>query len=225
MGSQDASNMPRLQQTMLGLMEEMKEVRKTNEKVIDALEKVKKLEDGMDELKKENTDLREQMNRQGEIIKQHQAFFERLDQKERAQNLVIVGIEEERGRDKEKAIEIIKKLVDDGAQDELASRIEMTRRIGAAADGKKRPLLVVMATKEERDLIVERGRNTALGANVRVKKDTHPAVRAEWKRLFDQRTAEESKPENSGCQITLDLKKRQLLRDGVVIDSWCAQLF
>jgi len=224
-GSQDDSRLQNLQQTMIALIEEIKEVRKTNEQVIDALEKVKKLEDGVDELKKENSELREQMKKQGEIIKQHQAFFERLDQKDRAQNLIIVGTDEEGGRDKEKALEIIKKLVDGGAQSELASRIKMTRRIGTAAEGKRRPLLVVMSTKEERDLIVEKARNTVLGANVRVKKDTHPAIRAEWTRLFDQKTAEENKPENAGCQITLDLKKRQLLRDGVVIDSWCAQLF
>lgn len=55
---------------------------------------------------------------------------------------------------------------------------------------------------------------------IRVKKDMHPSVRNEWKRLFEAKEAELRKPENAGKVVELDLKKRQITCDGLVIDSW-----
>ena len=53
-----------------------------------------------------------------------------------------------------------------------------------------------------------------------MKKDVHPAIRKEWKRLRDVEAAEKVKPVNQGCTIQLDYKCREVNRDGVVIDKW-----
>jgi hypothetical protein len=45
---------------------------------------------------------------------------------------------------------------------------------------------------------------------VKVKKDGHPAVRAEWTRLFAVKAAEEAKAGNSGRVVELNWKKRQV---------------
>ena len=58
-----------------------------------------------------------------------------------------------------------------------------------------------------------------------VKKDTHPGVRKEWKRLYDAMAQEQRKPENAGANIQLDKKERVLRRDGRVIDKWKPSFF
>ena len=57
-------------------------------------------------------------------------------------------------------------------------------------------------------------------SKVFIKKDQHPFVRREWGRLHAVMKEEKSKPENTGCNINLDPKKREILKDGVVIDQW-----
>ena len=61
--------------------------------------------------------------------------------------------------------------------------------------------------------------------HVYVKKDIHPAVRKEWRRLKDAEKSEKEKPCNQGCDIRLDTNKRELLRDGVIIDRWSPSFF
>ena len=58
-----------------------------------------------------------------------------------------------------------------------------------------------------------------------VKKDLHPAVREEWKRLHTVQATEKNRPENQGCHIRLDVKERKLYRDGIVIDEWKLNYF
>ena len=58
-----------------------------------------------------------------------------------------------------------------------------------------------------------------------IKKDVHPAVRNEWKKLEDVEMVEKNRPENVGCTIRLDSRERKIYRDGVVIDQWNAYPF
>ena len=44
-------------------------------------------------------------------------------------------------------------------------------------------------------------------ARIYLKRDVHPSMRKEWKRLFKSLKSESAKPENSGCDITTDKKK------------------
>ncbi len=58
-----------------------------------------------------------------------------------------------------------------------------------------------------------------------MKKDVHPSVRKEWRRLPDVEAAEKAKPENVGCVIRLDTRERKVYKDDTVIDAWNAQFF
>ena len=53
-----------------------------------------------------------------------------------------------------------------------------------------------------------------------IKKDMHPSVRTEWRRLREAEKAERERPENAGCNIQFNVRERKLYKDGVVIDKW-----
>ena len=95
------------------------------------------------------------------------------------------------------------------------------KRIGVKVEGKVRALLVTVLLEEKRNDFVQKARNNNdLGTGIRVKKDSHPAVRAEWTRLFNLKATEEAKAENAGKVVAIDMKKRHVTIDGQIIDSW-----
>ena len=61
-------------------------------------------------------------------------------------------------------------------------------------------------------------RNIQQIKDVCLKKDQHPAIHAEWRRMFMAEKEERDKPENVGSNIVFDKKKRILLKDNVVND-------
>ena len=66
----------------------------------------------------------------------------------------------------------------------------------------------------------EVGEVNVKGSKVYLKRDQHPSIRREWKRLYDVLKAELQKPENVGHHLVLDYKNKQVKRDNLVIDSW-----
>lgn len=180
----------------------------------------------MHDMKRENDDLKAQMKQQGEVLKQQQMFLEKIDSKERRNNLIITGIPEAggTGSDLSKVKKIFETL---GGNITDGSIITSTKRLGIEAADRARPILVVVTSMAMRNRIVDASRSCTHASmnGIRIKKDAHPAVRAEWKRLFETKEAEERKPENVDRNIVLNIKKRQVTCDGQVIDSWCHQLF
>ena len=91
-------------------------------------------------------------------------------------------------------------------------------------NGRNRPILAKAPSKEQRDKILENTKALREASpsyrRIYVKKDVHPAIRKEWKRLRDVEAAEKAKPVNQGWTIQLDYKRREVTRDGVVIDKW-----
>lgn len=89
--------------------------------------------------------------------------------------------------------------------------------------------MVTVASKEVRDKILEKARALEeageVYSRIYIKRDVHPSVRAEWKRLRDAERKETERSENAGCVVRLDTKERKLWRDGVVIDTWNQQFF
>ena len=63
------------------------------------------------------------------------------------------------------------------------------KQLGDVQEGKCRPILVETESTTIRNRIVAHAKNLKDDGEqykkIRVKKDTHPAVRREWKRLFD----------------------------------------
>lgn len=89
---------------------------------------------------------------------------------------------------------------------------------------RRRPILVTANNKQMRGEILENAKKlkqaTAAYNKIYIKKDIHPCIRKEWKRLHDAEKEEQKRPENVGCVIRFDPKERKLYRDGTVIDCW-----
>jgi hypothetical protein len=217
-----------LKDLMQQMLDEMAELPQSNEKFTAALDRMQQMESDILGLKKENAGLKEQLKKQGQVLRQQQMFLERIDTKERANNLIIVGVPEGvflgSQNDTEKVHKVLEPLGEGLTTD---NAITSVKRIGAPEAGKTRPILTIVKTNELRNKIVNAARSSTqeLMKDIQVKKDMDPSVRAEWKRLFDSKKAEEEKPENANRRVVLDFKKRQVTCDGQIVDSWCNQLF
>jgi hypothetical protein len=144
--------------------------------------------------------------------------MERLDQKERACN-IITGLEE--GENDEVRVKNFIAKVQPAAESEFKN----SKRLGQQDDERVRPVMVTMTNSEIRNSVVEKARTHKGLGQAKVKKDSHPAVRAEWTRLFAVVETEKAKADNVGRNIRLDIKKRQVLCNDEVIDSWKGNIF
>ena len=151
-------------------------------------------------------------------------FLENIDRKERENHLVVLGVPEESesldeaSNDSDKLEKIWTKMGVD------ATRVSY-RRLGKNVQvGKKRPLLVVVRSKEKRDNVLDKAKTLKdagdLYARIYVKKDQHPEVRKEWNRLREPEQNERNRPDNQHATIRLDTRERKLYRNYIVIDSW-----
>ena len=208
----DVGAVARLEEKLLSIATELSELRRT----ISSSEKNtnKKLEE-----------MQERIGKQADIIMQQQLFLEKIDRKERETNIIVLGVPDVQTaldgatNDDEKLNKVWEVLEDN-------TEIRSHRRLGRHDPGntRTRPILVTVATKDARDKVLEKTsklktRGAAFG-KIYVKKDIHPAVREEWKRLRAAETTEKERPENQGCTIRFDARERKLYRNGVVIDGW-----
>lgn len=179
-------------------------------------------------INKKLENLQAQVDKQAEIMSKQQRFLETLDRKERESNLVFLGVPDEnesldgRTTDERKVTKILEQI---GVNENIRSH----RRLGNSAGDRKRPILVTVASKDVRDKILEKTKALKEAGEVYhriyIKRDVHPSVRAEWKRLREAERKEKERPENVGCVIRLDTKERNLYRDRVIIDTWKQQFF
>ena len=217
-----------LREMMGKILEEMGEIRKTNERMLNVLGRIETMEEEMKVLKKENSALKEQLTKHFEVVEKQQSFLERIDSKERSTNLIVLGVPEGDFLETQSDVDKIQKVINLVDRDSVgATRITSLKRLGQQSGGKTRPILVSLPTMEDRNRLVGAARETEHESlvGIKLKKDTHPSVRAEWKRLFDAKRNEEEKAENAGKTIEMDMKKRQLICDGQVVDSWSNKNF
>ncbi len=188
---------------------------------------------------KKFTELQSQLDRQSEILAKQQQFLEKIDRKERENNLVILGVPDEH-----EALDGA--VTEEGKLAKVWEKIGVTnvagtsRRLGGRSDAgnrggrgdagnRRRPILLTIEDKEQRTRILENAKRLKtsgdLYSKVYIKKDVHPSVRNEWRRLRTAEATERERPENTGCVIRLDTRERKLYRDDVVIDSWNPQFF
>ena len=127
----------------------------------------------------------------------------------------------------EQKIECILRKIDHDNRDIIKSR-----RLGQVPgnDAQKiRPIEVTLTSLLPRDKILQdapklNGKGEPF-SRIRIKKDLHPAVRQEWKRLKDLEETEKARPENAGSNITIDYRRRVLLKDNVTIATWQPKFF
>ena len=173
------------------------------------------------------------INKQSEILTKQQMYLESVDRKKREKNLIILGVPENNTNldgcsgDEAKITNIWEKI------DETCTRISH-KRLGKEdqdkiRDGKVRPILIVVDSKETRDTVLEKAKALSTkGENYKkiyIKKDIHPEVRKEWDRLRAAETREKADPNNVGATIRLDTRERKLYRNDTVIDSWTPHPF
>ena len=179
-----------------------------------------------------NTKLDELTNRitkQDEIIKNQQIAFEKIDAEKRENKLVVLGVPDEQESldgatdDKTKLAKVWESIGE-------SCVVQAHQRLGRQEAGRSRPILVTVARREERDAVI--GRAKQLKNDVRepfkkvfIKKDTHPAVRREWGRLWNVVRVEKARPENLHVDIRLDPRERKVYRGDVEIASWNASNF
>ena len=172
---------------------------------------------------KELTDV---IKKQSEVILQHQLFLEQLDRKNRENNLVLFGIPDEQsafdgGTSEEDKIQKVLGIVE-ADSDAVVRSHRMLGRPDQVNNNRPRPVLIRVDSKFIRDKVLEKAKKLKdlndPFKKVYIKKDSHPEVRKEWKRLRD---AEEAETRNNvGCDIRLDFKQRVLYKDGCIIDKW-----
>lgn len=172
-------------------------------------------------------ELQDQVTKQQEVIARQQRFLEDIDRKARECNLVLLGIPEEQ-ESLEGATTDAAKIQKVWTTTGSSVGVRTSRRLGRAG-GRRRPVLVTVASREDRDAVLERAKHLKEAGEtfkrIFVKKDTHPAVREEWKRLKDAEKTEKEKPENADCNIYINYKERQLYRDREVIDRFSLMSF
>lgn len=180
-------------------------------------------------------ELRERVNRQEQILAKQQQFLEALDRREREANIVVLGVPDDNEAmegattDQEKLNKIWAKIGVSGVAATHRRLGGNTRTGDEPTPRRNRPILLTLQNKDQRTNILDNARRLKDAgegfSRIYIKKDVHPSVRREWKRLRDAEAAERSRPENAGSVIRLDTRERKLYRDGDVIDSWNPQFF
>ena len=178
-------------------------------------------------------ELQSQVDKQAEIITNHQRFLENIDRKEQECNLIITGVLDEHESlegatlDSEKITKIWKKV-------SATTEVREARRLGNSVsntDGtpRRRAMFVTVANRDERDVVLGKAKTLKTSGDtynkIYIKKNVHPSVRVEWRRLRDAEKTEKERPENVGCNIYLNTQERQLYKDGEVIDKWSVMGF
>lgn len=209
------------QDTLQIILREIRSIKVEQEKTTKALEDVSKLRTEVETLKAK-------VNTQSMVFEKQQLFLEKLDARDRIQNLIISGVSEERqiegsSTDDQKIALIFEKLECDDIQDYTSERL------GSSTEGRTRPIKIQVQSQAVRDQIVSRSKRLKEAGEpfnrIYIKKDTHPMVRKEWKRLFQAKDAESDKPENVGKEVRIDMKTRTLRIDDVVVDRWKPTFF
>ena len=166
-------------------------------------------------------EMQAQVDKQAEILSKQQRYLER---KERANDLIVTGVPDENDS-------LDGATTEEDKLEKIWSKVgvhvvmQFHWRLGRRDDrNSRRAILVTLAGKSTRDRILETTnqlKNAGGDYNrICIKKDVHPSIMKEWKRLYGEERAEKERPENAGCEVRLDARERKLYPDGGVIASW-----
>ncbi len=223
----DKSDTPKdteVQSTLDKILSEITLIKTGQETINKAIEEIPKLQ-------KQVNELRDLVNGQSAVIDQQQRFIEQLDNTSRECNLVVTGVPEDS--------QFLQSDGDQGKIQALAAELDIADigsykvfRLGSKHKDRMRPLLLKLSSPELRNrFLTNRSKLKDQDATkkVFVKKDTHPAVRNEWRRLRERektlQAEEQAKAPQDRHKIELDPKKRAILRDSEVVDSWKPSYF
>lgn len=176
----------------------------------------------MQKLEIENSTLKKEIKSVWSAMDDQVRYLEKLDSRERANKFVVFGVPENAwqgcSNDADK-ISLIATTT--GCQIDAFT----AKRVGTRKQDPTvcRPIHVTLTESSKRNQIVEKLReifNHSPFANVRVKKDVHPAVRREWGRLYASFDKHKNDPGNAGHDVDFDKVKRCITRDNVIVEAW-----
>ena len=155
-------------------------------------------------------------------------MLETYDAKSRSSQVIIYGVKEDDDTLGETDNDRVLKIIDEtkAFQNGSLGAIQ-SRRVGNTPSQPGKPpraLLVTLQNADQQRKLLENAKK--LGSvdgfkKIYIKKDKHPTVRFEQNRLRKKEKEEKAKPDNHGCDIRYDHKRRVLLKDDVVIDRFC----
>ena len=197
------------------------------------LEEVRKLNAHKEQTDAQIKELKESNDLLKKSLAQQQRFLESMDADKRATNIIALNVPENAipaedsqtiSQDEEKWA-LIKTVI--GCPN--VEHDEVVRLGKIRVGGTCRPLKIVLKRRQDRAIILEKSstlgsQNTPMN-DIRLKKDTHPAIRREFARLRDVEKREKEKPDNSGRTVTYDHQQRAVLVDGIVVDSFMPTFF
>lgn len=207
------------------ILEEVRGMRKDfDDHLLSVNESVRELSETSKKTVEEVSELKKSVNLQKDTLLNQQIAIEQLFARERAANVIIYGLKEDTGISDKELIGLMSAVV------EVEDIPTVFKRIGTSGT---RPILITCDGANQRKSLLENSKKLKIAGekeyengvkinwkDVFIKKDVHPAIRKEWGRLRTVEKNEKAKPENEGCEIKLDNSTRQVLRDGIVIDSW-----
>lgn len=174
----------------------------------------------------EITVLNEKIKEQDRVLSAQQRFLEDLDSEKRAKHLIVLGLKEnEEEDDKEKFLDVTQII---GVRND-SIKIEDIVRLGKIDENqqnKTRPLKVTFEKSSMRNAVLKNAYKLKDQTDedpykkVFLKRDTHPEVRNEEKRLYDIFKAEKEKPENVDKSVVFDRKTRVVTCNGEEIDRF-----
>lgn len=166
------------------------------------------------------------VNDHSKILTAHQKFMEDIDAEKRAKHMIVLGLKENGNEnDKDKVLDIIKTI---GVEDDEA-KVENVMRLGKKDENqanKTRPLKVTFEQSNMRNNVLKNAKNLkdqlegSPYYKVYLKKDQHPEVRAEEKRLYDVFKAETNKAENADKEVVFNRRTRIVTVNGDEIDRF-----
>ena len=161
---------------------------------------------------------------------QHQRYLESLEAEKRSCNVIITGLSEDDcviaeqtiSDDKSKVQELINLLQAE------ASPVEVMR-LGNDRARTPRAIKVEFNSKTQRDNLLSK--SSALNDmlpplnKIYIKKDVHPRIRKEHKRLKEVVKAEKYKPENASLNVRYDYDSRVVMVGDTVVDGFTPNFF
>lgn len=221
---------PQLKRALSTLVTAGREREPTN---ADLLEEIRKMREEVAEIKGLRDEVMKLSTRLDDAyttIHHQQLFLEHLDGKERRNNIIITGVNEENDDMGSNDGEKINMVLQAARYSEPFEVSEWSvRRLGQHNPDRNRPILITVSNPQQRDNILKAAKNLKQAggrmAKVYVKKDTHPAIRKEYARIKKREKEEREKPSNAGTNVEYDWRNRVLMRDGLIIDRFMPRFF
>lgn len=162
-------------------------------------------------------------------VLQQQKFLESIDAEKRASNVIILGVPEDameidgttHESDDEKVAVVFSKIEHVGIQPVSIVRLGKN----APSNPKKgRPMKIVLSNQSTRSQILEKAKKLKESGDafekIYIKKDVHPQVRKEFRRLRDVEKNEKERPENVGKNVRYVHETRCVMVEDQVVDRF-----